>query len=178
MAKDSNPIILRLDRSKKYATVHGDRNLDDPHACVAYMQDGLPYDAEGVLVPDNGATEARDVVIDNARVRFFPLYTDEMRAKRDRKIERIEQGLPKEEVTELDATDDQEEASEDVNLESWLRGEVRYPPFMIFAACKRRYSKSYSKFRDVIEDLVFDQKIVPEDQLSPDLLRHITQPNA
>jgi hypothetical protein len=173
MTKEAT-IVLRLDRSKKLATVHGDRNLDDPHASVAYMQDGLPYDAEGVLVPDNGATAPRDVAIEGKIVRFFPLYTEAMREKVKRKIERISQGLPKDDVTEHDDTSVQEDASEDVNLESWLRGDVRYPPFMIFAACKRRYSKSYNKFRDVIEDLVLDQKLVPEDQVSPDLLRHIS----
>lgn len=164
-------VIIRLDRSKKFSTVHGDRTLDDPHGSVVYIQDSLPFDGDGILVPDDGKTEPWDMVHDGQRIRHFPLYTLAMREKLKRKIERVTKGLPKDEVSEHDDDAIKEDAAEDVNLESWLRGEVKYPPFMIYAACKKRFSKNYTRLRDVLDDLVLDEKIIPESQVDPKLLQ-------
>jgi hypothetical protein len=178
MAKEkaAAPIVLRLDRSKRFSTVHGDRPLDDPHVNVSYIQDDLPYDADGILVPDDGRTDPIDVMHDGQRTRFFPLYTPKLREKLKRKLERVARGQQDDlEVTEHDDDRVKEDASEDVNLESWLRGEAKYPAFLIFAACKRRFSKNHTKIRDVVEDLVLEEKIVPEAQVDPHILKYITE---
>lgn len=172
MAKPAT-VVLRLDRSKKYSTIHGDRVGDDPHASVAFMQDGLPYDSEGILVPDDGKNAPWEILHDNVRIKHHPLYTQEMRDKVKRKLDRATKGIPKDDVDEHDEESVKADASEDVNLESWLRGEIRYPAFMIYAACKKRFSKSFTKLSDVIDDLVLDEKIIPEQQVDPALLRQM-----
>lgn len=168
--------VLRLDRSKQFATEHGDRQLDDPLHPVHFWQDGLPFDAGGVLVPDDGKKTQWQIVIEGLPVTVKPLYDEKMRLKATRKLTRLKNKEKVEPEADELADDDEiaharDLASDDVNLESWLRGQAEYEPFMIFAACRRRYSKNYTKLRDVVEDLVMDDKLVPESEVAGHLLR-------
>lgn len=58
---------------------------------------------------------------------------------------------------------------DDINLEAWLRGEVNYPWFSITKAVRTRHNANISKQSDMVEFLVRDLKIVPEDQVGADL---------
>lgn len=173
-------ITIRLDRSKKFSTVHGDRVPGDPHYMVHYWQNDLPFDAAGILVPDDGQTQTRTVDMDGKPVICHPLYNAERRAKVARIKERLAKARPVEdpiEVTADSTEEDRVEASQDVNLESWLRGELNYEPWQLYAAAKVRFSKHYGKLRELVQDLVEDERIVPEDQVAPHLLRLLDQPS-
>lgn len=166
---------IRLDRSRPVAEVHGDRMSDDPLYRVAYYQGGLPFDASGLLVPDDGSTAPKlGLGLDGKEVRYPPLYNDEMRklvAKRLRKVA-APAAAPVETESEGVQIEDDEDApaSDEINLEMWLRGEARYQPFQIFAECKKRFNRVHTSLRSVVDDLVLDEKLVPESEVAKDLM--------
>jgi hypothetical protein len=60
--------------------------------------------------------------------------------------------------------------SEDVDFAAWLRGEVRYPPWLLRREASARYRKYYAGFPiepDLMVALVRDEAVVSEDELSP-----------
>ena len=168
---------LRLDTSKKYSTVHGDRSPDDPNYHVCFYQDGLPFDSDGAVVPDDGKTAPWVInVMDGntlVQVKHHPLYNDEMRKKLARKMARFTKGPADEPepTTEVDDEESKEAASDDVNIISWLKGEAKYEPFLIYAAVKKRYSLNLHRIRDVVEALVLDQKLVAEESVDKRLMK-------
>lgn len=54
----SNRVKVRMDRGRDYSTVHGERASDDPFANTHFVQDGLPFDAEGFLLLEHPDYEA------------------------------------------------------------------------------------------------------------------------
>jgi hypothetical protein len=177
---DKGPDI-RLDESRAYSTVHGDRNPGDPHYRVHSFQDGLPFGAEGVLVPDDGKRERWSEAIEREDgttkiVWHDPLYTDAMRKTLDKKLKKL--ASTKRVVTKTVKAPTDEDADEqapvfgpdEVNLTSWLRGEINYEPNEIFAAVKKRYGISLTRLREVVIELVDDQKLVPESEVSQKLI--------
>ena len=61
------PPKIRIDKGRAYATVHGDRQPKDPHAAVHYTQDGLYYDAAGILILDHPDYDGRSHDADQMR---------------------------------------------------------------------------------------------------------------
>jgi uncharacterized protein YnzC (UPF0291/DUF896 family) len=61
--------------------------------------------------------------------------------------------------------------SEDVDFAAWLRGEIRYPPYLLRKAAYARYRNYHNASTPVVPDLVValvrDQEVVFEDELSP-----------
>lgn len=189
---------IRLDDSRPFSTVHGERNPGDPHYYVHFMQGGLPFGADKTLVPDDGkdapwreAIEREDGT--TRQVIHMPLYTKDMRAKVERMVKKlaarmVQRPVNRAQVQNQDMEDDDEVAGPDemtfgpdeINLISWLRGEIDYPPNEIFAACKKRFNKVFSTKRAVIEDLVYDRNppLIQEAELSPALLAILDAPPA
>jgi hypothetical protein len=168
------PVII-LDRSKKFSTIHGERSPDDPHYQVHFWQDDLPFDSNGELVADDGKTAVWDTVDpDDSKktIRHHPLYSEKRRARLKAKQDRAAKAQVDHEpvVDEDSAEEEQAAASSDVNLVAWLEGKARYKPYQLYAAAKVRYAKHYTRLRDLVEDLVYEEKLVPEDRVSPDLL--------
>lgn len=179
-------IAIRLDRSKNYSECRGERTPDDPHYKVHYFQTfdfrkkkiQLPFDAAGILVPDDGRTAAYAGVADGKPVEHHPLYTEDMRAL-------VEQLKKRKSVPKADLADDDEGAGEpeipgtgndagsDVNLESWLRGEVKYPFFLLRAAVTARYHRNCNNLATIVVELVQEEKLIPEDQVCEALRQHL-----
>ena len=173
---------LRLDRSKRFSTVHGDRTPDDPHYKVHYWQEGLPFDVNGILVPDDGKTQGWSGVDSESKpVRFLPLYSEDMRRKLEKKLSRLNKvaRAPEPEEVEADAADGtaspevQAAMAGEVNFESWLLGEVAYEPWMIFAAFKARYHINTHKMGEVVVNLVLDENLVRPEQVTKYLARYL-----
>lgn len=181
--------VIRLDRSKKPppSTVHGDRTPDDPHYNVAYWHHGLPYDVNEVLIPpdDKAGTAPWDVLMDNGdgtqrRVRYQPLYDNKSLERLAKLKERMLKAAAKSANPEVIVDDEPEDAApsfaseeddDDVNFVSYLRGEVKYPFFKVAAAFKKRKFRTHTNLRDLIIDLVEEEKVIPEDQLAPQYLK-------
>lgn len=181
-----NPVI-RLDRSKPFGECRGERQPDDPHYTVHYWQGQkvgghmiqLPFDAQGVLVPDDGKTapwEGRSP--DNKPIVYNPLYTQAMRdlVARKLKTNTFAPSVPVagSEVTadEDDGNGEDHDPSEDVNFASWLRGEAQYD-WLLLQKAGKRIGRNFSSKKQMVEDLVIDEKIIPEDQVCAELARHL-----
>lgn len=168
--------VIRVDKTQPYATVHGDRPLIDPAYHQHYQQDGLPFDAHGVLLPDDGKTEPFTASVDGEVMRFAPLYSADMRAAVAEKMKRLKKVAVGKATTDPEHERDIRAAhdgpsADDVNFVSWLRGEADYEPRYLFAAWAARYGAKHTSKRALIEDAVFDQKLVPESDVAPALLK-------
>lgn len=153
---------LRMDRSRDHATVHGERPADDPHVNVHFMQDGMPFDARGYLIYDLITEEKIKAIADRKlkKLKASPSTADE------------DTGAPDDKTPDDKPADDEPSPSADtadVNLEAWLRGEVSYPWFMVKKAVRDAHSTNIAKTADMVEFLVHDLKIIPREQVSPEL---------
>ncbi|MCA1458097.1 hypothetical protein I6F35_33730 [Bradyrhizobium sp. BRP22] len=142
-----SPPRLKLDRSRDHATVHGEG------APYAFEQDGLPFDHHGYLAE-----------------KFVPANKKALVDKKLKKLAKLAEGEPVDEdkpdlTADVDDDDDADaDASLEINLEAWLKDEVKYEPHLVFKEAKRRYNKVFSNYRDLAEFLVFDEQICgPED---------------
>lgn len=177
--------VIRLDRSKPFSECRGERTPDDPHYRVCYWQGQkvgknmvlLPFDAQGLLIADDGKTEPwQGLNVESKAVTHYPLYNKDMRELLARKKQKFAAAAtPAEDGA--DAVEDEDEveanAAEEVNFTSWLRGEVQYQPHVLRAAAKKRYSKNYALIAELVVDLVLDEKLVPEDQVCEAYKRYL-----
>lgn len=158
---------LRMDRSKPFSTVHGERLPGDPHQNTHFFQDSMPFDASGHLIYD---------AIEDPKIKAIA----------DRKLKKLpsaKPGNPGSADGDGDGDDDDgpdndaggdtkppaPTSPDDVNLEAWLRGEMTYPWFAITKAVRSRHNANISKQADMVDFLIRDLKVIPEDQLSADL---------
>lgn len=188
---------IRLDRTRKFSTIHGERNPGDPHYHVHSMQGGLPFGADEKLVADDGKTEPWRETIEREDgttkvIVHMPLYTNDMRAKVEKMTKKlaarlVQRPVARPQVQSQDPEDEDDDAPigdamefgpDDVNIISWLRGEVEYPPNEIYTACKKRFNKVFTTKRAVIEDLVYDHKppLILESELAPALMAILDAP--
>lgn len=177
-AKAEKKIIIRLDRTRPFASVHGDRTPEDPLYRVAFMQGDLPFDSEGNLIPppDEQEVKFKGLNVDSQEVWYHPLWTEARRDKLKQKTKRVRKATEEAERELLDAEDDvPADPSEDVNLESWLRGEVQYPFYMLARACQLRFHVKIHTMRALVDCLVLDEKIVAEPDVDLRLIRLLDQ---
>jgi hypothetical protein len=154
------PPKVRMDKSRSFSTVHGERGPDDKHQGVCFIQDGIPCDAQGYFIFDHPDMLAKGP------------DGDKRRKMADKHIKRaIAQALknpPKpvkadddEDDLSLDAdADEDEDEDEDdgllpaINLGSWLRGEQEVEWNDVSQEIARTYKKRISKEGEAVEFLV------------------------
>lgn len=171
--------VIRLDKSKTFSECRGERAPDDPDYRVAFRQGQrvgdemvlLPFDANGELVPDDGKTQPYAGIVDSKPVMHHPLYTAAMRALVERKMQRLKSAEPTPDAGDEDESRSQNSLVEDVNFVSWLRGEVRYDWALLQVAAKARFSRVFTSKRELVTDLVLDEKLIPEAQVGADLAK-------
>ena len=163
---------VRMDKSRDYATVHGERLQGDRDVDVHFTQDGLPFNSRGILLSEH------------------PMLTAEtpeaikLRRKVERKLKKLAEAKPVARASDAPADDDadededrperDEDADEDdeddrpepANLESWAKGEVEVPWQEVTQAIARRYSKRVANKRDALE-LLIEERVVAVGALSP-----------
>ena len=153
---------VRMDKSREYSTVHGERPPDDPHAGIHFYQDGLPFDAHGILVADHPelqgdskqATKLRELV--------------ERKMKKASKVAAVEEKSPNALADDDEPEDDQEpevDETEPVNLEAWARGEQKVIWNEVSQAIARRFSRRVGGKKDALEFLI-EEKVVMLSNLS------------
>lgn len=145
--------VVRLDRSREFSTVHGERAPGDPLAGVCFYQEGLPFDSSGILLPH---------AIDKEDKR--------LRALVEKKVARATKAMqPRAEGEAADEEDADGEDTSGVNLESWLRGEAEYAWFAVSAAIAKAYGRKGMKMADAVAFLVDEKRLIPFDQVAPRL---------
>ena len=165
----SAPNRLRLDKSRPYSRIHGERKLGDPFRLAHFQQDGIHFDAQGLHIDD---------LVPEGKVRALV----------DRRLKKAKTAPAQvtEQVTERDPSFGEGNSGGDglgngdvpVNLEAWLRGEAKYPWYAITKAVRDRYSVNKTRQVDVIEFLVTDQKIVPMSDVAPYLKALMAPPQS
>jgi hypothetical protein len=180
-------VNIRLDKTRPYSTAHGDRQPEDPHYNVHFVQDGLPFDASGELVADDGKKEPWIALMETGEgktvpIKHWPLYSEEMRKKVERKLARLNKTVPKQFFNTDDEEEDEtavpvkpEDNVDDINLVMWLMGQAKYEAWEISKAYKKRFGKVSHSVPEIIADLIWDEKIVDEKQVDPRLLRMVPQ---
>lgn len=188
---------LRLDRGKYFSLRQGECTPDDPQHAVRFWQGGtlkgrdgklhrvvLPFDAHGNLVPDDGRTapfKGKDT--EGKEVTFYPLYDQAMReflaAKKHQADVAKAMKVAAPEIVEDGAVGEDApvaQSEDDVDLSAWLRGEANYEPFQVKEAFRRRYHHRVDHIREVVAELVLDEKIVPIEAVCVDLARFLPAP--
>lgn len=176
-------VVICLDKSKPFSECSGECAPDDPLYRVRYWQGQrvsghwvlLPFDGQGNLVPDDGKKETWQGVHEGKPITYHPLYNDKMRALVEAKKKRAAAITQPEETEEEAAGGEQADASDDVNFVAWLKGQARYEPHLLRAAAKKRFSKNYQNTKDLVVDLVEDERLVDEAEVCPALAKHLKQ---
>ena len=158
---------IRLDRSRSYATIHGERGPDDPHRTAFFKQDGLYFDAAGALIPELVPVELKEKVEKKLRKLNGGKLPDEI-PQAAPAGENAPEGDDAENDGESDDDDDDDDkSSDDINIESWLTGEANYQWFAISKAIRERFKKNVSNAQDAVLFLVVDEKVVAPENLAP-----------
>lgn len=167
-------VKLRMDRGKAFSSVHGERAPNDPHAKVMFYQDGLPFDSNGIYV-EGLVTDARLLAVAERKLKKLAKASGSKDA--DSPAADSVSGLPADDGDEDDDDDKPltpgNPGADDVNLESWLRGEAQYQWFSISAAISKRFGRRVTGVADAVLLLVAEEKIVAADQVAAPLKQHL-----
>ena len=163
------PPQIRMDRSRPFATVHGDRGPGDPHAGVHFYQDGLPHDAQGFLIFDEHMYEGNDKDSRQRREKLQAKLKKYLAAQAKRKTaaptprdaEQLD-GDDRDIETKSDqdgeesrsGEDDEEDDREPINLSAWCRGEQQVEWQEMTQHIARIYKKRVASVADAIPFLV------------------------
>lgn len=176
---------ITFDRSKPFSECCGDRLPDDPYYRVAFFQGGLlgketvllPFDAQGNLVPDDKKTEPwMGVDQDNKPVKYHPLWTPRMReylAKKEKRIATLAERMETEDEEQAQLEETTESLSKDVNLVAYLTGDAKYEWPLVQSAARTRFGRVFTSKKQLVEDLVLDEKLITEEQLAADLVKYL-----
>lgn len=145
---------LRMDGGKYFSTVHGERTPPNQH--VHFYQDGLPFSADRVLLPD--LIEGNEALMALAAKKL---------SRQKRQVAVAVPAMEDDGDNPQDVPDDEEDDDGDVNLEMWLTGEAKYIFAKIRATVADRYKMRVKGIEDAVLFLAGDQKIVPFDKLCP-----------
>lgn len=172
-------VKVRMDRSKYFSTVHGEREPGDPHALVHFYQDGLPFDSQGFLLPEHPDSVKLQAVVDRKLKKAAKLAGGN-RDVPDVTDPAYTAGAAAQPVPppDEDEDDDAEPTVDDINIEAWLRGEANYEWFAVTSAIHKRYAKRVSKQVDAVDFLVNnpDTKVVAYTELRP-AFKKLLQPD-
>jgi hypothetical protein len=170
-------VQLRMDRSKAFATVNGERAPNDPHAKVYFFQDGLPFDAHGNYV-DGLVTEPKLLALAERKLKKLAKASA---PKDPAAIAGEPDGLPGDQGDDDDGDESDEDRGPspsdpqdgDLNLQLWLMGQAQYQWFSVAAAISKRYGKRITSVTDAVLFLVGEEKLVSGDQLAPHFKKHL-----
>lgn len=161
---------VRMDRSRDFATTHGERLPGDRDVDVHFTQDGLPFNSRGILLIEH------------------PILTAEtpeaakLRRKVERRLEKLAKAKPIARASDTDAPadddededrdeaerddeDEDDEGPEPVNLEAWAKGEQEVQWNEVTQAIAQRYHKRVSNKKDALE-LLIEERVVSSGALS------------
>ena len=148
--------IVRLDKSRDFATVHGDRPPGDPHLNVGFYQNGLPYNYEEKLIADHPEVE-RDPKKKELAEKLL---------KRAAKQAKNKVATAENSGDPLNLND----PKAPVNLSAWARGEQDVVWQEVTNAIARRFAVRVGNKRDALE-LLLEEKIVAKNDLSDEHLK-------
>lgn len=159
------PPKVRMDRSRAFSTVHGERGPGDKHAGVLFIQDGIPADASGHFIFDH--PDMLEPGKDGDARRKAAARKIERHLKQAAKAPKPVAASADDESEGVDADadeDDNDELLEPINLEAWLRGEQEVEWQEVTQEIARRFKRRCVKIEDAVDFLV-KEGVVPKAQL-------------
>lgn len=160
------PVKVRMDRSRAYGEIHGDRGPDDKYRAVFFTQDGLRFDAQGFLLADHpdhlvggpAGDKLRELI--ERKLKKAASLAAKQPAPRS-----ASEGGGDDESEDQDSDGGEDQLLEPINLEAWLRGEQQVEWQEVTQEISRRYKRRISKIDDAIPFLV-SEGVVPKGQLA------------
>jgi hypothetical protein len=169
------PPRVRMDRSRSFSTVHGDRVPGDPHCGVMYVQDGIPCDAEGYFIFDHPDMLKKGPEGDKRRKMAEKHIKRAMAAAakvKARPPKAVDEDDEDGETTDAETDDDDEdELLPAVNLGEWLRGRQEVEWNDVSQEIARTYKKRIAKIEDAVAFLV-REGVCPRNELRPKFKKH------
>lgn len=151
--------IVRLDRSRDFSTVHGERRPDDPHYSVYFYQYNLPFDAAGILIadhPDIKADPRKQAAVEKLMKRAAKVVKQAPGDAIDQLLRDGEGG---------EDGDGEPDDTPELNLVMWARGEQKWKWQGVSDAITARFSKRVADKKGAIEALL-EEKVVTLGDLS------------
>lgn len=158
MTEQTAPVV-RMDRSRDFGTVTGERTPDSEHATLHFIQNGLPFDSEGILITDHAFFEP-DKQSPSKRAVMLRERADKLMQSAAKQSRPRAEGEPEEIGGEAG-----DETKGPVNLETWARGEARIPWQEVTQAIARRFSVRVANKQGAIE-LLLKERVVNMAELS------------
>lgn len=151
---------VTLDRSRPFGTVHGEMKGNSGRA-LAFEQDGFPFGADGEVILELCNDEQRARIEQGSKkakpsASPTPAKAQTGAAKAASKKQKQQTAKP----AQAEAN-----GAEPLNLEQFLRGQVRAQPFAVIQAVRDRYHKVASSVREAVIYLVEEEGLVPADQV-------------
>jgi hypothetical protein len=147
--------VARMDKSMPYGEVHGERVPDDRHANVHFFQNGLPFNAQGVLLHDHPDVERDPKLKALAALMLKKASKKKVSAPGD------------DAAADPDADPDDNDGvdNDPVNLSEWAKGQQRVEWQNVSDAIAARYKKRIGNKREALEFLI-EQRAVSMAELS------------
>lgn len=149
------PVVITLDHTKDFSTVHGERGPSDPHYNVCFMQNGLPFDAEEKLIVNH------PMVKENKKAKEIM----EKMIARAEKLAAKRAAIEDDDDPETDETDNEDDGDEAIDLKSWAMGLKQYRWQLVSDAIVLKFQRRVTNKRDALESLIAEG-VVQMGQLS------------
>jgi hypothetical protein len=153
MSEEQQAPVVRMDKSRDFATCHGERTPGNSHVGVHFYQNGLPFDAQGVMVADHPDFEPESEKPSKQAI-LLRERAEKLMAKA------IKSAKPKVEGEAAeDGNDDSGASDGPANLETWARGETRVQWNEVTQAIAKRFHVRVSSKAAAIELLVQERVV-------------------
>lgn len=158
-------VVVLIDHTKDFSTVHGERGPDDPSYGICFIQNGLPFDAEERLIADHPS------VIKNPKAKAII----EKMIVRAEKLEAKRAAVAADDEDQIDADPDTEDdGDEAIDLKAWAMGAKQYRWQLVSDAIVLKLQRRVSSKRDALETLIAEG-VVQAGKLSPEHRRALAR---
>lgn len=175
---------VRMDRSRSFATIHGDRQVDDPLYGVAYRQDGIPCDAEGFFLFEHKDMLRKGRDGDHARKMAEKHIKRALLAAAKAPPKPARAAPSDDEDDEVDADGVARDGGEGedegdgllpaINLGEWLRGRQDVPWADVSQEIARAYKRRIAKVDDAVPFLV-KEGLCPRGELRQKFKKYVDE---
>lgn len=156
--KPKKPVIVMLNESIDFATVHGDRGQGDPDYAVCYVQGALPFNAKKELILNHHSIRSDEAL---------QLKAEKLIRKAEKMLENLQKRSESDDDDEAD-DEDRDETEDDggiVDLKGWAMGQKKYRWQLVTDAILMLTQRRVSSKRDALETLI-EKGMVQMGQLS------------
>lgn len=156
------PPVVRMNKSLDYATVHGDMVPGDPDMLVRFVQDGLPFDANGKLLLNHHSIQGDERL--QKKVEKLLLQAMKRQAANPGDADPEDRDEIEENLDDTFADDDDDD-KRPLELAAWAAGTEQYPWQDITNAIASRYAKRVMNKKGALE-LLIEERVVSAGALS------------